>query len=156
MCRIAKFAIAMENIRINKEFRFEMAHALYGYDGPCKNIHGHSYRLNVCLIGTVNKQKNHPKSGMVMDFGELKNIIQEEVLNEFDHALVVNANSPHGKINFDLFEKVIRTPFQPTCENLLLEFVRRIKKRIPKKLQLHHLILHETATAYASWYASDN
>ena len=55
-------------IRITKEFKFEMAHALYGYNGLCKNIHGHSYRLWVTIRGEVRHEKAHQKDGMVMDF----------------------------------------------------------------------------------------
>ncbi len=66
----------MNRIRISKEFQFEMAHALYGYNGPCKNIHGHSYKLCVCVIGDVIKDETNAKNGMVMDFSDLKKIVQ--------------------------------------------------------------------------------
>ena len=54
-------------IRITKEFKFEMAHALYGYDGLCKNIHGHSYRLWVTVRGEVLEENGSKKDGMVLD-----------------------------------------------------------------------------------------
>ena len=55
-------------IRITKEFKFETGHALYGYDGLCKNVHGHSYKLSVTLLGTPITDPDHVKYGMVMDF----------------------------------------------------------------------------------------
>jgi len=64
-------------IRITKEFKFEMAHALKGYDGPCKNIHGHSYELMVTILGYPVVDESSPKLGMVMDFGDLKKNCQE-------------------------------------------------------------------------------
>ena len=148
----------MNKIRISKEFHFEMAHALYGYNGPCKNIHGHSYRLAVCVKGTVINNGDDPKNGMVMDFSDLKKIVQSLVIDIFDHALLLNKNSPlkEVQLNKELFEKVIFVNYQPTCENLVLEIVSRIKTALPVHLSLHHLKLHETVSSYSEWYSEDN
>ncbi len=88
----------MSKIRITKHFDFETAHALYGYDGKCKNIHGHSYQLFVTVIGTPIDDANHVKNGMVMDFGDLKKIVKSEIVDSFDHGIVLNANSPHKEL----------------------------------------------------------
>ena len=148
----------MNVIRVTKEFNFEMAHALYGYNGPCKNIHGHSYNLSVTLIGNVINEKENPINGMVIDFTDLKKIVQNSIISELDHTLILNGNSPHRDIknNEDLFERILLVNFQPTCENLLLDFVGKIKSQLPENLKLHHLFLRETATSYAEWYAEDN
>lgn len=148
----------MNNIRVTKEFHFEMAHALYGYDGPCKNIHGHSYRLSVSIIGEINYQKNHPKNGMVVDFTDLKAIVNSKIIDQFDHSLVLNANSPHKKFaeKENIFEKIILVDYQPTCENLLVDFVKKIMPYFSENMKLHHLRLSETATSCAEWYAEDN
>ena len=61
-------------IRITKQFNFETAHALYGYDGLCKNVHGHSYKLYVTVIGDPIDDTNHKKNGMLIDFSDLKKI----------------------------------------------------------------------------------
>jgi|ERR1051326_804645 6-pyruvoyltetrahydropterin/6-carboxytetrahydropterin synthase len=144
-------------IRITKEFSFEMAHALYGYDGPCKNIHGHSYKLSVTVIGkTISDPENH-KSGMVMDFSELKKIIEENILKKFDHSLVLNENSPHKtfvKKNI-LIGKTVMVNYQPTCENLLINFADIISKNLPVNTKLHHLKLRETTTSFAEWFSND-
>jgi len=84
-----------ETVRVTKIFVFDMAHALYGYDGPCKNIHGHTYKLSVTLKGTPVKDNSNPKAGMVIDFSILKQIVQEKIIKQFDHALVLNNDSPH-------------------------------------------------------------
>lgn len=148
----------MGRIRVTKEFRFEMAHALYGYDGPCKNIHGHSYMLSITVIGETINKPQHPKNGMVLDFSELKKVVQGEIIAKLDHALVLNADSPHKDFAHDskLFEKIVLVNYQPTCENLLLDFVERIEPNLPAYITLHHLCLRETATSYAEWYAEDN
>jgi 6-pyruvoyltetrahydropterin/6-carboxytetrahydropterin synthase len=148
----------MAKIRLTKEFRFEMAHALWDYDGLCKNIHGHSYILAVTVTGEPNKDENSPKFGMVMDFGELKMIVKEEIVDRLDHTFVLSSRSPHHKFEgipqmLDRFEVV---DYQPTCENFLTDFAERIKQRLPEGVKLYSLKLNETANSFAEWYAEDN
>jgi len=148
----------MKKIRITKHFDFESAHALYGYDGKCKNIHGHSYHLHVTVIGEPIVNDEDPKNGMVMDFGDLKAIVKEEIVLKFDHAVVLNENSPHRElantIN-DYSHKVVLVPYQPTSENMLFDFAERIQKQLPQNVLLHSLKLYETANSYAEWFAGD-
>jgi 6-pyruvoyl tetrahydropterin synthase/QueD family protein len=66
-----------------------MAHTLYEYNGLCRNIHGHSYNLEVTISGEPRKEPGHPKDGMVLDFSELKDIVRTHVVHPFDHALAV-------------------------------------------------------------------
>jgi 6-pyruvoyltetrahydropterin/6-carboxytetrahydropterin synthase len=145
-------------IRITKEFKFETGHALYGYDGLCKNVHGHSYKLSVTLLGTPITDPDHVKYGMVMDFSDLKKIVNETIVTPFDHATVLNVDSPHKELA-DTMEsrgpKIMRVQYQPTSEMMVLDFAEKIKARLPEQLKLHHLILRETETSYAEWYASD-
>ncbi len=149
----------MQRIRITKEFTFETGHALYGYDGKCRNVHGHSYKLSVTVIGTPIGETGNKKLGMVIDFGDLKAIVKEEVVDPFDHATVFNKNTPHVELAGTLEEsghKVILADYQPTSENMVIDFAQKIRARLPESLQLHSLRLRETGTAYAEWYASDN
>ncbi len=147
----------MANIRVTKEFTFEMAHALLGYDGSCKYVHGHSYGLSVTVIGNPIENKKDPKLGMVIDFGDLKKIVKETVVDIFDHALVLNNNTP--KENFspkqELFDKVIFVNYQPTSENLVADFADRIAERLSEGISLYSLRLRETATSYADWFSAD-
>ena len=142
-------------IRITKEFKFEMAHALYGYDGLCKNIHGHSYRMWVTVKGNVLQNNNDVKNGMVIDFGELKQIINDCIVDKYDHSFVLNKNTPHFNIDFSAFEKVYFLPYQPTSENLVADFAKIIMNKIPKNITLHKLVLSETATSFAEWHSDD-
>lgn len=151
----------MNTIRITKEFYFEMAHALFGHDGPCKHIHGHSYKLSVCIIGKIKNRENDPKNGMLLDFSDLNAIVKSQIIDKFDHSLVLNANSPHrdmAKLNSGNNQegKIILVNYQPTCENLLIDFVKKIIPQLPKTAKLHHLRLKETATSFAEWHADDN
>jgi 6-pyruvoyltetrahydropterin/6-carboxytetrahydropterin synthase len=149
---------ASQIVRVSKKFTFDMAHALYGYDGPCKNIHGHTYMLTVTLRGTILNQANTPKNGMVIDFTDFKQIVSKAVLNEFDHSLVLNAFSPHANLNDlnDNFEKINYVPYQPTCENMLLDFLDRIRKKLPINVTVSNIKLEETPSSYAEWFIEDN
>ncbi|VAV86299.1 6-carboxy-5,6,7,8-tetrahydropterin synthase [hydrothermal vent metagenome] len=150
--------LIMNKIRITKHFDFESAHALYGYDGKCKNIHGHSYHLYVTVIGEPINDIDNPKNGMVMDFGDLKRIIKKEIVNVFDHAVVLNQHSPHielARTIEDHSHKIVLVPYQPTSENMLFDFANKIKAQLPQNVLLHSLKLNETANSYAEWFASD-
>jgi len=143
-------------IRITKAFKFEMAHALHGYDGLCKNIHGHSYRLWVTISGEIKNEKGHKKNGMVLDFDFIKKIIKQAIIEKYDHSLVLNANSPHAEIDLSAFEKVFYLPFQPTSENLVNDFAKLIKSNLPENVELFKVVLSETATSFAEWNLEDN
>jgi 6-pyruvoyltetrahydropterin/6-carboxytetrahydropterin synthase len=149
----------MSSIRITKQFSFETGHALYGYDGKCKNVHGHSYRLYVTVIGEPISDASNVKFGMVIDFGDLKKIVKEEIVNIFDHATVFNKNTPHVELARELKDRghnVLLVDYQPTSEMMVIDFALKIKKRLPVNINLYSLKLQETATSYAEWYASDN
>ena len=148
----------MNKVRLTKRFTFEMAHALLNYNGVCKNIHGHSYKLEVCVIGTPINKPVHAEDGLLIDFKELKQLVNNCIINEFDHSLVLNQQHEADLIDTlsGQFEKVIIVDYQPTCENLILDFATRIKETLGTGLALHHLKLHETETAFCSWFAADN
>ena len=149
----------MTKIRITKQFSFETGHALYGYDGKCKNVHGHSYKLFVTVIGSPIDDKNNVKYGMVIDFTDLKKIVKEEVVDVFDHATVFNKNTPHIELAQELKDRghhVILVDYQPTSEKMVIDFMQKIKSRLPQNIELFSLRLQETDSSFAEWYASDN
>ena len=146
----------MGKVRITKEFKFEMAHALYGYDGLCANIHGHSYRLWVTVREDVKKEPAHTKDGMVMDFTDLKSIIKPTIIKKYDHSLVLNANSPHANLDLSAFDKVYYLPYQPTSENLVTDFANSITSLLPENVELLKVVLSETVSSFAEWNSEDN
>jgi 6-pyruvoyltetrahydropterin/6-carboxytetrahydropterin synthase len=149
----------MSNIRITKQFNFETGHALYGYDGKCRNVHGHSYKLSVTVFGSPITDTTNVKLGMVIDFGDLKKIVKEEIVDQFDHATVFNKNTPHVELAKELVDRghnVILADYQPTSENMVIDFAAKIKARLPKNITLHSLKLQETETSFAEWFASEN
>jgi 6-pyruvoyltetrahydropterin/6-carboxytetrahydropterin synthase len=147
----------MPVIRISKEFTFDMAHALLGYDGLCKNIHGHSYTLVVTVIGSPIMDDASPKNGMLIDFKDLKNIIKQQIIDRFDHSLVLNTASPIDLLEMLMknYDKIVLLDYQPTTENMIADMAGQIGKLLPKNLRLFSLRLRETPTSYAEWFAGD-
>ena len=147
----------MSTVRISKEFTFDMAHALLGYDGLCRNIHGHSYTLVVTVIGTPIGDDSSPKNGMLIDFKDLKTIIKSRIVDRFDHALVLNSATPKELVDILMrnYEKIVLLDYQPTTENMISDIAGQIREMLPGNLRLHSLRLRETPTSYAEWYAED-
>lgn len=146
-------------IRITKQFSFETAHVLYNYDGKCKNMHGHSYKLFVTVKGEPLQDLSHAKNGMVVDFGDIKAIVKRQIIEPWDHGVLVNALSPHKQLGEDLQaqgHKVIFCPYQPTCENMLYEIAKKISAELPKGVELAYLKLHETENSYGEWFLEEN
>jgi len=149
----------MSNIRITKQFSFETGHALYGYDGKCKNVHGHSYKLSVTVTGKPISDNTNVKYGMVIDFSDLKKIVKTEIVDVFDHATVFNKNTPHVELAKELENRghnVLLVDYQPTSEMMVIDFSKKIKKYLPENIKLHSLKLQETETSFAEWFADDN
>ena len=149
----------MSNIRITKLFSFETGHALYGYDGKCRNVHGHSYKLSVTVIGQPISDNTNVKFGMVIDFSDLKKIVKEDIVDVFDHATVFNKNTPHVELAKELENRghnVLLVNYQPTSEMMVIDFAEKIQKRLPQNIALHSLKLQETDSSFAEWFASDN
>ena len=148
----------MPKIRVTKRFHFEMAHTLYGYDGLCRNIHGHSYYLEVTLIGEPRNEPQHPKDGMVMDFSEIKEIVKTQIINRFDHALMINRLVPEKQLELlkQTNERIIIVGFQPTSENMAVYISEILQQHLPAGVSLFSIRLYETATSFAEWFDGDN
>lgn len=146
----------MPKVRITKEFQFEGAHALSNYDGKCRSVHGHSYKLYVTVIGTPSADGDSPKVGMLIDFTELKEIVKSSIIDIFDHALILSNNSPLIEELTSSYNSVVVLPFQPTCENMVIYFSEILNKQLPYGIRLFSLKLYETSSSYVEWFADDN
>jgi len=148
----------MAHIRLTRVFHFDMAHVLLDYPGKCKNIHGHTYKLEVTVWGILCNEEYSPNKGMLIDFTDFKNLIQNEIIAVWDHALMIHQNSDPVLLSAlkNNYEKIITVPFQPTTENMICELATIIKKILPSDLQLFSLRLYETEKSFAEWYASEN
>ncbi len=147
----------MTKIRITKMFEFEMAHALHNYDGLCRNIHGHTYKLSVTVIGEPEKNTESTKLGMVLDFGLLKNIVKPNIVDKYDHSVLLSNNEDTRYFEQEnmLFKRIHIVDFQPTAENMVIYFADIIKPLLPENIELFSLKLHETTNSFAEWFASD-
>jgi len=115
-------------ITITKIFRFEAAHAIHGYPGACANLHGHSYELHVRVAGAHRDEKFIGGTGIVMDFKELKKVVNESVVNKLDHKLILSEQF----LKTTKLESTIALlifPAEPTAENLLI-YIRNELKNI--------------------------
>lgn len=148
----------MSKIRVTKRFHFEMAHTLYEYDGLCRNIHGHSYNLEVTLIGEPRNDPKHPKDGMVMDFSQIKELVKSKIVARFDHALMVNHLVPKKQMELleQTTERIIVVDFQPTSENIVTYIAAILQQHLPLGVNLFSIRLFETVTSFAEWFADDN
>jgi 6-pyruvoyltetrahydropterin/6-carboxytetrahydropterin synthase len=95
---------------------------------------------------------------MVIDFTELKNIVLGEIVNVFDHSVVVSRDfdNEKKKMRTQTFGNTVVVDYQPTCENLVSDFAFRLNKALTGNIRLHSLKLYETAKSFAEWFASDN
>ena len=140
-------------IRLTKIFHFDMAHVLKDYDGPCRNIHGHSYELRVMVKGEPICDPNNPKNGMVMDLHDLKCLVNDNIVSKLDHAFVLSSAMPADFIAIVQrdFEKVVVVDYQPTSENLILDMVETLQNVLPQDVTLHSIRLQETPGSYVEW-----
>ncbi len=133
-------------VAITKTFYFEAAHFLPNHSGLCKNIHGHSYILNITLTGPIKDDNGDSDEGMIMDFGALKKIVNEKVINLYDHAMVI---SEKDNISWNRPQKLKVIKKTPTCENMLLDIFESIKDEFTAQIKIKKISLQETATSVA-------
>ena len=117
-------------LKATKTVRFDAAHILTNHQGLCKNLHGHTYRVDVSVA-----QADGAGGDMVIDFKDLKRIASEVVCERFDHAFIYNTESPGESEIAAVVEKngmrVVPIPFRSTAENLARLFFDELKARIP-------------------------
>ena len=81
--------------------------------------------------------------------------VKPEIIEKYDHSLVLNGETSHAEIDLTAFEKVFLLPYQPTSENLVTDFALKIKSKLPKGIKLYKVVLSETATSFAEWHSKD-
>ena len=115
---------------VTKTIRFDAAHILTNHQGLCKNLHGHTYRVDVSVA-----QGSGDTRDMVIDFKDLKRIASEVVCERFDHAFIYNTESAGEREIAAVVEKngmrTVAIPFRSTAENLARMFFGELKARIP-------------------------
>ena len=117
-------------ITVTKTVKFDAAHVLTNHQGLCKNLHGHTYRVDVSVT-----QSEGGADDMVIDFKELKRLASEVICDRFDHAFIYNTESAGEREIAAVVEKngmrTVAIPFRSTAENLAKMFYGELKSRIP-------------------------
>lgn len=125
----------MAGVTIVKEFTFDAAHKLENHLGKCRNLHGHTYKLQVGVYGPVKNEPGAPDDGMVLDFDELKQAVKGEILDKLDHQYLNDV-----------------LPFRPTAENMAVWMVQVLRRA---GLRVEFIRLYETPTSYIEVDAHD-
>ena len=136
-------------LTITKSVKFDAAHVLTNHKGLCKNLHGHTYRVDVSV-----RQAEGDGSDMVMDFKDVKHICEETVLSKFDHAFIYDETSAgESEIAAVVHRNGMRTaalPFRSTAENLARWIFEALEGRIAG---LHAVRVYETSDSCAEYTA---
>lgn len=142
-------------ISITRRLEFDSGHRIPNHDGQCKHLHGHRYAIEVTLTGEVADHPGKADDGMVLDFGDIKLLTNQYVVEPWDHAFLV-AKEDAGLVDFLNSipnHKTVVMEHVPTVENLaslafaLLEPV--FAKAFGGRLQLSSLRLYETPNCWA-------
>lgn len=140
-------------MRISKRIEWCMGHRLASHVGGCRNLHGHQYVLEVVIEGEISQESSSPSRGMVIDFGDVKEILQKTVHDVCDHSFMVAESDPVMtdlfKQNPDLKHTVV--PFDSTAENIAQWIFTNIKSELEKRrgVRLYSVQLWETPYNWA-------
>ena len=130
---------------VTKEVTFDSAHLLTGYEGLCRNLHGHTYRLFASVSAEPDGR------GMVVDFKRLKELVKSEVVDRFDHSFMYDANSGTECELASFLEarglRTVKLPFCTTAENLARYFFELLAAHVP----VSSVRLFETPTSCAEY-----
>ena len=137
-------------IQLTKVFHFETAHAIHGYNGQCKNIHGHSYELHVTIGSNGGKEGFIPAPGFIFDFKDLKKA-GTEIVDTLDHKIVLSRDYMAAHPNLAKLENLVVWDFEPTAENILLYVKDVFVKNLPAGIKPVRLKIFETKNSYAEW-----
>jgi 6-pyruvoyltetrahydropterin/6-carboxytetrahydropterin synthase len=156
----------MMSITATKQFQFDAAHMLSGHQGLCRNLHGHTYKVEVTVhrTDTDGLIRSGPSADMVVDFKELKNALNAQLFDKMDHAFIYD--SWGGTEERELAEllkkwdmKVFDLCARPTAENMAFYFCNfidtSILPTISDYLEVTKVKVWETPTSYAECRKED-
>ncbi len=138
-------------LTLTKIFHFEMAHAIYGYTGACRHVHGHSYELHVTFTADRGYVDYIPAPGFIIDFKEIKKLVTATIVEALDHKLVLSKAFLLEYPSCSLQENLIVWEAEPTVENILLFIRRTLDQKVTPGTRMVCLKLYETKDSYAEW-----
>jgi 6-pyruvoyltetrahydropterin/6-carboxytetrahydropterin synthase len=132
-------------LTVSKECVFDAAHVLTKHSGQCKNLHGHTYRL------VVEVEQVDAASDMIIDFKDLKSVMQEVILDRFDHAFIFDTNSESESEIASVITKhemkSVGLPFRSTAENMASYFFEQLAAHV----NVRSVKLYETPASFATY-----
>lgn len=135
-------------MRVSREFEFDSAHRVLGHPGPCAFLHGHRYRLQVVV-----EAADLNALGMLIDFGDIKRIVDERLVSKWDHAALFRFDDPLVQAVLqaqpEAPERVITLPDNPTAEVMAKTAFQEIAKALPERVTLSEVTLWETPNSSA-------
>lgn len=134
-------------LKITKTFTFDAGHRLSDYEGKCRRLHGHTYTLWLTVEGDLNTL------GMVMDFGDLKDLFKDLIDSKFDHKMMLKNGDPINEairgVLPETDDSICWLEYNPTAENIVSDIVGMIKDKLPEGVKLVRAKLYETPTSFA-------
>jgi 6-pyruvoyltetrahydropterin/6-carboxytetrahydropterin synthase len=143
-------------ITISRTFEWDMGHRVTNHDSQCRNLHGHRYKMEVSIGGKLIDEAGSSQEGMILDFGKLKSVVNDTVVDVLDHSFAYwdkdTIISNLAEANKDL--KFVKLATVPTVECLVEYIASLIKDELSKQLpeiSLTEIVLYETPKCYATW-----
>lgn len=121
-----------KRVRLSKQFSFDSAHHLFCYEGKCKSLHGHTYRLEVTMVGRTDER------GITIDFADMKRVTKDRVIDVLDHRYL----------------NEVLPPMNTTAENMVVWMFEEIRAALAEegwspRVELEKIRLWETPTSFA-------
>ncbi|CCJ34110.1 6-carboxytetrahydropterin synthase QueD [Caloramator australicus] len=140
-------------ITVTKEFTFDCAHMLSNHEGICSNLHGHTYKLEVTASAELIKEGS--SQGMVVDFGDLKSIVKELIVDKFDHSFIFweggsEAEREIARVVEVYGMRIVKFNERPTAENMAIFIIKTLNEHLKDSpVKIVKVRLYETPTSFA-------
>ena len=155
----------MSKCTISKEIEFDAGHRVSTHGSKCRNPHGHRYKVRVTCKGSIIDDPNRADHGMLVDFGDLKGIMNEKIHDVLDHGFIVWQDDMVVREMMTPFAEkmewlMIVFPYMPTAENIARwaweQLENEIKSRFGGDLELEEVAVWETPTSVAYYRHESN
>lgn len=129
-----------------------MGHRLMDHSSKCRNLHGHRYKAEVTLIGSIVSRDWSSDNGMIADFADIKNVAKSYIDTYLDHSYMFQSQDPIGDLCEQLGLQCIQVPFPPTAEHLADFLFTQLdilyQQHLKESVKLHSITLRETPNSY--------